>query len=233
MAVIGSWLCDLLNTHTGLIFTRGYYSHMCTLYSHSQVNFAAWYESELQPLLATPLEVLPLAGAPPLYSAILRARAVWLVGVCGSDLSPAAWSQAYAHMAQHIAARDLVVALTSVAALMVATVSTLEEERSALARKELVQQRQRMQEEGAHGTVSGIEDELDGLPGTSMVLGDTIAVLPRYHCTQRCRRTNRLHWPHASKVSTQTPRWCCPTCLRWYVHYCHTLPQVGCSHCSV
>lgn len=109
--------------------------------------------------------MLPLTGAPPLYSAILRARAVWLVGVCGSDLPPAAWSQAYAHMAQHIAARDLVVALTSVAALMVATVSTLEEERAAVARRELMQQRQRMREEGAHGMAIGIEDQLDGLPG--------------------------------------------------------------------
>ena len=135
----------------------------------TQVNFAAWYQSELQPLLAMPLDVLPLADAPPLYSAILRARAVWLVGVCGSDLPPAAWSQAYAHMAHHIAARDLVVALTSVAALMVATVSTLEEERAAVARRELVQQRQRMREEGAQGTASGIDDDLEGLPGTHMV----------------------------------------------------------------
>lgn len=90
------------------------------------------------------------------------------MGVCGSDLPPEAWGQAYAHMAQHIAAGDLVVALTSISAIMVATVSTLEEERAAQARRELMQQRQKMEEQGGgergEGGVWG-EEELGDVPG--------------------------------------------------------------------
>ena len=58
----------------------------------------------------------------------LRARALWLIGACGSDLPQNLWEEALLLVAQHMQASDLVVALTAVAALMPLLTIILEEE---------------------------------------------------------------------------------------------------------
>ena len=50
-----------------------------------QVNFRAWYTNELRGLLAAPVVA-------DMHHAMLRARAIWLVGVCGADLPPELWT---------------------------------------------------------------------------------------------------------------------------------------------
>lgn len=49
------------------------------------------------------------AAAPGLYGNVLRARALWLIGVCGGELQPASWAEAFSLAVQHIQAPDLVV----------------------------------------------------------------------------------------------------------------------------
>ena len=58
----------------------------------------------------------------------LRARALWLIGACGSDLPQPQWEEALQLVAQHMQASDLVVSLTAVAALMPLLTIILEEE---------------------------------------------------------------------------------------------------------
>lgn len=58
----------------------------------------------------------------------LRARALWLIGACGSDLPQNLWEEALLLVAQHMQASDLVVSLTAVAALMPLLTIILEEE---------------------------------------------------------------------------------------------------------
>ena len=44
-----------------------------------------------------------------LHGSILRAGALWLVGVCGAELQAAPWGEAFALCVQHVAHADLVV----------------------------------------------------------------------------------------------------------------------------
>lgn len=46
-----------------------------------------------------------------LYGDVLRARALWLVGVCGGELQPGPWREAYALCVRHVQTPDLVVSL--------------------------------------------------------------------------------------------------------------------------
>lgn len=54
----------------------------------------------------TPAHPRARAGLP---GSILRARALWLVGVCSDDLQPGPWGEAFRLVVAHMAAPDLVV----------------------------------------------------------------------------------------------------------------------------
>lgn len=88
-------------------------------YNHvsSHINFAAWYQGELRPQLEQRLPAF-LSGSADLFAAVLQARALWLVGVCGSDLPRPLWTQACDLVIRHMGARDLVVALMAVSSAM-------------------------------------------------------------------------------------------------------------------
>ncbi len=47
-----------------------------------------------------------------LYGDVLKARALWLIGVCGSELQPGPWAEAFSLAVRHIQASDLVVSWT-------------------------------------------------------------------------------------------------------------------------
>lgn len=92
----------------------------CFLYLRTRVDFNAWYSGELRSLLAS-------EETPGIESAVLRARALWLVGVCGEELRPEAWADAYNLTVAHIRSADFVVALMAVSAALCLVGNTLEE----------------------------------------------------------------------------------------------------------
>ena len=61
---------------------------------------------------------------------ILVTRAVWLVGVCGGDLPAPQWAPALSVLVHHMSSADLVLALTSVSALMALCSSLLEQQQA-------------------------------------------------------------------------------------------------------
>lgn len=138
-------------TPENVLIREACYRAIGEAYSHlsKQVDFPGWYSNELRALL-TAAPVAPDAAAAAaggggasdaslLQAQILRARALWLVGVCGGDLPADMWRDAYGLMAVQLSDADLVVALTTVSSLMVASVSVMEEERMYERRKELRQ----------------------------------------------------------------------------------------------
>ncbi len=98
-------------------------------FSHvsSHVNFAQWFGAELAPLLtshappppptgaaAAPPPAPLASGAPPgsqqaLLAAVLTARALWLLGVCGGELPASQLAGAYQLCIRYLAADDSVV----------------------------------------------------------------------------------------------------------------------------
>ena len=57
-------------------------------------------------------------GADSLQQRVLVARAAWLVGVCGGELPPLLWGEAVSHLIRHMGSHDLVLALSSVSAML-------------------------------------------------------------------------------------------------------------------
>lgn len=51
-----------------------------------------------------------------LYGDVLRARALWLVGVCGGELQQGPWAEALSLCVKHIQAPDFVVRAAGLAA---------------------------------------------------------------------------------------------------------------------
>lgn len=121
----------------------------CFNHIRSKVDFKVWYESELRLMLQSQ----ELTG---LHGNILRARALWLIGVCGEELPPVPWADAFALAVQHIRAPDAVVALMAVSAVT-ALVSTVLEEQQFVSRPAVDQQ---LWLEGmeAHGDVPSGEE---------------------------------------------------------------------------
>ena len=62
-----------------------------------------------------------------LHHNVLRARALWLVGVCGGELPREAWAEALHCLVVHLSANDLVVSLSAVSALMAMASAIFEE----------------------------------------------------------------------------------------------------------
>lgn len=93
----------------------------CFASLRSRVDFRAWYEGELRALLVPNL-------LPGLLGSVILARAIWLVGVCGEELRPEAWGDAFALVVTHISSPDLVVALMAVSAATAMVGTVLEEE---------------------------------------------------------------------------------------------------------
>ena len=62
------------------------------------------------------------------HHSALQARAIWLVGICNGKMSPELWGETLSLVVQNMANPDLVVALTSVSALVGLISFLLEEE---------------------------------------------------------------------------------------------------------
>ena len=58
---------------------------------------------------------------------LLCARALWLIGVCGTDLPNEHWAAAYPLLVQYMAVPDLVLSLTALGAVLAMTAVVLEE----------------------------------------------------------------------------------------------------------
>jgi hypothetical protein len=75
----------------------------------------------LTPLIAPLLLLL-------LLLLLLQARALWLVGACGTELEREQWIDAWDLSVQHIGARDLVVALQAVQAVLLLAIQILDDQ---------------------------------------------------------------------------------------------------------
>ncbi|DBA91518.1 TPA: hypothetical protein ACH3X1_003140 [Trebouxia sp. C0004] len=85
------------------------------------IDFTTWYASELQGLLEKgPMETQP-------EQQLLCARALWLIGVCGTDLPHQHWSAAYPLLVHYMSVQDLVLSLTALGAVLAMTAVVLEE----------------------------------------------------------------------------------------------------------
>ncbi len=58
---------------------------------------------------------------------LLCARALWLIGVCGTDLPNQHWSAAYPLLVHYMSVQDLVLSLTALGAVLAMTAVVLEE----------------------------------------------------------------------------------------------------------
>lgn len=82
--------------------------HRFTLWIVRQPNSVLQYSSRcacIQLCLILNHNVLPF----PLRLRSCQARALWLLGVCGQNLDPQHWCNAYQLVVQHMASKDLVV----------------------------------------------------------------------------------------------------------------------------
>ena len=104
---------------------------------------------------APPLPAFRCTTAAGLHGAVLRAGALWLLGVCGAELGPAPWGEALALVVRHLASPDLVVALMAVSALTVLLSNCLEESQFVGHSP----QRKRLMLEGAPPGMGGDEEE--------------------------------------------------------------------------
>jgi len=93
----------------------------CFTHLRTRVDFGVWYTGELRMLLTS----TDLSG---IEGSILRARALWLIGVCGEELAAEAWQDAFKVAVQHMASPDLVVALMAVSAVAALITVALEEQ---------------------------------------------------------------------------------------------------------
>jgi hypothetical protein len=107
----------------------------CYVHIRTRINFQAWYFSELRAHLAEEQQQTGLQQAPTqteiesgvTLSAVMKARSLWLVGVCGDELGMEAWKEAYALSVRHIASSDLVSSLMAVSATTALIAQTIEE----------------------------------------------------------------------------------------------------------
>eukprot|EP00198_Chlamydomonas_reinhardtii_P012580 XP_001701917.1 predicted protein [Chlamydomonas reinhardtii] len=145
----------------------------------SHINFEAWYNAELAPLLTSnapppppqgasaPPPPSPLGGGkigPPgseqvLLASVLAARALWLLGVCGGELPAAALGGAYQLCVCYLAAEDVVVALSSVTSLL-GLLSLVLDDQAAL--EQLRAQQRAAQGRGA-GAAGGLAGRVDAM----------------------------------------------------------------------
>lgn len=108
----------------------------CYAHIRTRINFQAWYFSELRAHLAEEQQQVGLLQAPigqteiesgVTVSAVMKARSLWLVGVCGDELGMEAWKEAYELSVRHIASSDLVSSLMAVSATTALIAQTIEE----------------------------------------------------------------------------------------------------------
>ncbi|KAG2494047.1 hypothetical protein HYH03_007693 [Edaphochlamys debaryana] len=136
----------------------------------SHINFAAWYNAELAPLLTAhaPPPPPPGAAAPPppapigggsgeaaLMAAVLAARALWLLGVCGGELPGSCMPGAYQLCVCYLASEDVVVALSAVTALL-GLLSLVLDDQAAL--EQLRATQRAVQGRGGAGAAGGLEN---------------------------------------------------------------------------
>lgn len=74
---------------------------------------------------------------------LLCARALWLIGVCGTDLPSQHWTSAYNTLVHYMSVYDLVIALTALGAILAMTAVVLEEVSAVEQAEEAVVQMQR------------------------------------------------------------------------------------------
>ncbi|KAL4448640.1 hypothetical protein ABPG75_005859 [Micractinium tetrahymenae] len=122
----------------------------CFLHLRSKVDFNAWYTNELRLILQS----TELRG---LHGSILRAGALWLLGVCGAELRAEHWGQAFGLVVAHVTNGDIVVALMAVSALTVLLSNCLEESQFVSAPSG----RKRLILEGPQAALLGTDSEED------------------------------------------------------------------------
>lgn len=105
-----------------ILLREGTYRAIGETFAHlrTKVDFGAWYQNELRLILQS----TELTG---LHGSILRAGALWLLGVCGSELQAQPWGEAFGLAVKHVGHTDVVVALMAVSALTVLLNNCLEE----------------------------------------------------------------------------------------------------------
>lgn len=108
----------------------------CFAHIRTRINFQTWYTSELRAHLVEETNGLLSPGQQPrsteiesgvTLSAVMKARTLWLVGVCGDELGMDAWKEAYALAVRHISSSDLVSSLMAVSAATALIAQTMEE----------------------------------------------------------------------------------------------------------
>ena len=93
---------------------------------------------------------------------LLCARALWLIGVCGTDLPNRHWAAAYPILVQYMAVPDLVLSLTALGAVLAMTAVVLEEasaleqaEEAVLHMQRQIQRVRQLQQQGREGAREG------------------------------------------------------------------------------
>ncbi|KAL4518028.1 hypothetical protein Ndes2526A_g01512 [Nannochloris sp. 'desiccata'] len=119
----------------------------CFTHLRTRVDFGVWYTGELRMLLTS----TDLSG---IEGSILRARALWLIGVCGEELAAEAWQDAFKLAVQHMESPDLVVALMAVSAVAALIAVALEEQQ--FVGQPLENQRSLLEGTDAEGLVNGL-----------------------------------------------------------------------------
>lgn len=88
------------------------------------------------------MTLIPLQETQP-EQRLLCARALWLIGVCGTDLPSQHWADAYNSLVNYMSMPDLVLALTALGAILAMTAVVLEEVSAVEQAEEAVMHMQR------------------------------------------------------------------------------------------
>jgi hypothetical protein len=99
----------------------------CFLHIRHKVNFNDWYKNELRGILQQQQQ--DTLGGVFSHDNVIKARALWLIGVCGEELLTEAWDEAFTLAVQYIQSPDLVQALQAVTVVTALLGNVLEEER--------------------------------------------------------------------------------------------------------
>jgi len=99
----------------------------CFLHIRHKVNFNDWYKNELRGILQQQQQ--DTLGGVFSHDNVIKARALWLIGVCGEELLTEAWDEAFTLAVHYIQSPDLVQALQAVTVVTALLGNVLEEER--------------------------------------------------------------------------------------------------------
>jgi hypothetical protein len=94
-----------------IIVLEAIYRTMGECFQHlkGDISFDNLYQNELRSIFASPSARLSRFG-----DSVLKSRAIWLIGVCANELSPAFWPEAFGICVSHILKIDVVVSLMAI-----------------------------------------------------------------------------------------------------------------------